>query len=56
MIKVKDLPKVFRDRMIKQPYSAIAKTLNISASTTGTIICRWKVHITTSNNSCTGVA
>lgn len=35
-------------------YRAIAKTLNISLSTTGTIICRWTVNGTTSNHPWTG--
>lgn len=59
MIKVSELPKVLSDNIIKwhvdgSSYRAIIKTLNIPVSTTGLIICRWKIHGTTTTEIVSG--
>lgn len=58
IVKAKELPKVLRDKIIKQHSNvscrAIAKNLNIPVSTNGSKICRWKVNGTPINSPRTG--
>ena len=57
--KVKELPKVLRDNIIEQysngkRYRAITKTTNSPVTTIGPIICKCKIHGTTTNHPWTG--